>query len=327
MCVAGEAPSVINETGDIPRDYAEISSKIERSFADLSPQLRQAARYVLDRPDEVALQSMRRLATGAGVKPATMVRLAKALDYPGFEAFREPFRNRLRRPAGNYSKRARALQARGGAEERHAALLAEMAAVDQDNLRQTFDTIGAGPLSASADILADARRLHVIGLRSCYPVAFYFQYACRIFRTDVDLLDGRGGTLMDGLRGIGETDAMVAVSFAPYTRDTVQVVKYAAGRGARVVAITDSPVSPLAAVANQALIVANSSPSLFQSLVPAMAVAQALVALLMARAGKTALAAVGESETLLHDFHAYWEETVPWTARIKAGAARPEDAS
>lgn len=307
-------------SGDQPQTHAAVSKRIEGLFSGLSPQLRQAARYVLDRPDDVALQSMRSLAANAGVNPATMVRLAKALDYPGFEAFREPFRERLRRPRDRYTVRVRALQERGG--DRHSTLLAEMFAVDQDNLRQTFETIGFDNLAACGEALAGARRIFVVGLRSCYPVAFYFHYACSVFRTDVILLEGRGGTLTDGLRGAGPGDAIVAISIAPYTRETVQVANYAVSRGVRLVAISDSQVSPLAAIAAHALVVSDASPSLFQSLVPALAVAQALVAILMSSGGDKALTAVGETETLLHDFESYWEETAPWTAGRRHGGER-----
>ena len=77
-------------------DFAAVTGRIEAAFPDLSPRLRQAARYVIDRPDEVALSSMRRVAAGAGVHPSTMVRLARALAFPGYGALREPFRQHLR---------------------------------------------------------------------------------------------------------------------------------------------------------------------------------------------------------------------------------------
>lgn len=291
-------------------DHAEVCKRIEGLFKAMSPQLRQAARFVLDRPDDVALQSMRELAGNAGVHPSTMMRLAKTVGYPGFQAFREPFRTRLRGPTARYTARARELQARGlgGDDDPYGTLLAEMLANDLGNLRETFESIGFDQLVASGEILGDARRIYVVGLRSCYPIAFYFHYACRVFSTNVDLLDGRGGTFSDGLRGVGPEDAILAVSIAPYTRETIEVVRYAAQRKARIVVITDSPVAPLAADADKALFIASASPSFFQSLVPAMAVVQSLVAVLLARGGEAALAALADSEGQLHDFRVYWDE-------------------
>ena len=290
--------------------HAAVSQRIEQLFPSLSPQLRQAAQYVLDRPDDVALQSMRSVAASAGVQPATMVRLAKALDYPGFEAFREPFRERLRHPATGYASRARALQARSRSvpDAPHGELLSEMLTADVANLRETYERIGFDTLARCGDELGAADRIFVAGLRSCYPLAFYFHYACHVFGAATHLVDGLGGTLADSLRGIGPKDAVLAISFAPYTRETVNIVTYAAGRGARVVVITDSAASPLAAVADHLLLAASRSPSFFQSIVAGMAVTQALVAILVARGDEQALAALEESEAQLHEFEAYWPD-------------------
>ncbi|HZD26092.1 MAG TPA: MurR/RpiR family transcriptional regulator, partial [Alphaproteobacteria bacterium] len=266
-----------------------------------------AARYVLEHPEEVALRSMRQLAGSAGVRPATMVRLAQRLDYPSFVAFRTPFEDHLRGRTAPFSSRVAALQAqrRSG---KAAGLVDEIAQSELRDLRQAFDDLGAELLGASAELLGKAHRLYVVGLRSCYPVAFFFHYACSMFREDPVLLDARGGTFADGLRGIGPRDGVLAISFSPYTRETVNAVRYAAEERARVVALTDSPRSPLTGLADLALLVPAAGPSFFHSLVPALAVAQALVVLMAAAGGERSLASLREREAQLARFNAYWDE-------------------
>lgn len=288
-------------------EFAAVKKRLEEAFPGLSPQLRQAARYVLDRPDDVAFNSMRQLAARAGVHPSTLVRLAQALDYAGFVEFREPFRDRLRGGPGGYVDRARHLQARGR-ENAAAALIDDMLAADLANLEHTFRDVGVDGLRRAARALAEARRVYVVGLRSCYPIAFFFHYAWRMFEGKTVLLDGRGGTFADDLRGLGPRDAMLAVSFLPYTREVVQAVTYAGDRGATIVALTDSAVSPLAVRADEPLVVSAASPSFFHSILPGLAVVQALVALILARGGDDALAALAESERQLDSFAAYWDE-------------------
>ena len=87
-------------------DFAALSKNIAEKFPRLSPQLQRAARHVLDRPDDVALMSMRRLATSAGVHPSTMVRLARAFEFLSYNDFREPFQQRLRIRPADYLARA-----------------------------------------------------------------------------------------------------------------------------------------------------------------------------------------------------------------------------
>lgn len=287
-------------------DFAALSKRIADGFSHLSPQLQRAARHVLDRPDDVALMSMRRLAQSAGVHPSTMVRLARAFDFASYNDFREPFQQRLRvRPAG-YLARARDLQARGAGEVPR--LMQEMLAADIANLRETFEANSAERLLACADALTAARRVYVVGLRSCFPVAFFFHYAYRMFRGNATLLEGRGGTFADDLRTFGERDLMFAISIEPFTDETVRAVEYAKDRGGTAVVMTDSLVSPLAKRADHVVTVRTGTPSFFHSIAAAITTAEALVAVMVARGGKSALYAIEESERQLGRFDAYWHK-------------------
>lgn len=284
-------------------EYLQVNERLKAAFPGFSPQLRKAARHVLDHPEEVALNSMRELARQAGVHPSTMVRLAKTLRLSGYDALREPYRQHLRLGPVRYAARARDLQAR---DDGDSALLGELLALDVENLRATACAIGADRLGRASQILAGARRIYVVGARSCFSIASYFHYACRMFRDGVHLVEGTGGAFADDLRGIGSEDALLAVSFEPYARETVMAAQFGGRSGAAVIAITDSAVSPVGIDAAETLVVANRSPSFFHSLAGALAVAQALVALLVARGGKDAVAALEQSERQLERFGAYW---------------------
>ncbi|MGE0255175.1 MAG: MurR/RpiR family transcriptional regulator [Alphaproteobacteria bacterium] len=292
-------------------DAPSILVRLRDAYNSLSPQLRQSARYLLDRPDEVAFSSMRQIAGRAGVQPATMVRLAQRLGYAGYDELREPFRNELRRRPTGYGMRARDLvartaQRRGG--KALARLAREMVQADRDNLSTSIEAIGADQLAEAARLMARARRLYIVGQRSLFPAAFYTHYACGMFRENVVLLDGHGGTFADALRGVSEHDTMVVFSFSPYSRASIQAAAYAHRRGAAVIGISDSLVSPLANLTRHMLLVATDSPALFRSVVPALAVSQILVAQVLAQGGQQAIAAVARSEQQLEAFGAYWSE-------------------
>ena len=289
-------------------NFQLVSQQIEDAYAGLSPQLKQAARYALDHPDDIALLSMRQSAANADVHPSTMVRLVKVLGIDGFANFQEAFRSRLRTgPAGTYSNSARSIQARGPNSQH--VMLTEMMSMEHANLDSISEALGYDALLQCADLIAGARRVYVGGVRSCYPAAFYFKYACRLFEGNVSLLDGHGGTFADGLRGVGEGDVLLAISFAPYSRNVVRAVDYASDRGARIIALTDSTLSTLLSAENAVpLIIRTSSPSLFPSMVPAMSVVQALVLLLVANGGEDALGKVSESEQQLGAFDTYWSD-------------------
>ncbi len=285
-------------------DYSALSQAIADGFPGLSPQLQRAARHVLDRPDDVALMSMRGLAAKAGVHPTTMVRLAKHFSFESFNDFRAPFQKRLRGHTSDYARRARQLQTRaGGAQD----LVADVMEKGLGNLRHSFEINGAERFTAAAETILSGARVFVAGLRSCYPVAFYFHYVYRVFRDNAVLLHGHGGTFTDELRSFTKQDVLVAVSFDPYSRETVAAVDFAHRAGGSSVVITDSLVSPIARQAKQVLLIENESPSFFHSVAPAMAATEALMALMVARGGKSALDAISDSEAHLERINAYWK--------------------
>ena len=286
-------------------NFDTLTEHIAETFPRLSPQLQRAARHVLDNPDDVALISLRQLAARAGVHPATLVRLIRAFGFGGYDEFREPFRQRLRVSAGGYLERARDLQARGAGGEA-VALLDEIRSSAVGNLEETFAVNGTDRLLACAGLLAAARRIYVVGLRSCFPVAFYFHYACRMFRDQVMLLEGRGGTFVDDLRDFAPDDVMFAVSFEPYALETVRATQYAFDHGGKVVAVTDSLLSPVAENTGNVLLVKSEGPAVFHYISTTVALAEALVVLMVAEGGAEALRSIEAGERRLADFDTYW---------------------
>lgn len=309
------------------RTAAAFLTRLREVYDSLSPQLQSGARYILERPDEVAFTSMRQLADRAGVQPATMVRLAQKLGLDGYEALREPFRDELRKQPSGYGRRARQLQERTGRRSGGRALnhlAGEMMSADRENLSLTLQAIGGDGLAATSTVLAKSRRLYVLGMRSLYPAAYYTHYACSLFRDNVVLLDGPGGTFADGLRGISDQDAMLIFSLEPYSSDVVEAATYAVECGAEVVAVSDSLVSPMASLTPHLLLVGTDGPALFKTVVPAMAVAQALVAQMLAQGGQAALDTVAQSEQQLDRFETYWPAGVapePRSAKVSEEAS------
>src|SRR5215216_3966818 len=91
----------------------DIQAAIVARFDDLSPQLKKAARYLVDNPNEVAISPLRQLAANAGVKPSTLVRVANAIGLPNFSQRRAPFRNAFRHEPSRMMERARQLETEG----------------------------------------------------------------------------------------------------------------------------------------------------------------------------------------------------------------------
>lgn len=284
----------------MPDSFDQLASLIRAQFSEMSPQFQAGAAFLLDHPDEIAVSSMRKIAERAQVQPAALVRLSQQLGFPGWNELRELFVARVRTRPEPLTDRARSL-VKSPAKE---ALAHDLLAAQHQNLNIT-GAHNASLIVDAAKLLRKATHVHVAGFRSCYPVAFGFVYGYRLFRSSVSLLTGEAGTLEMQLRGIEKNSATIVVGFAPYSVESARVAAAAVERGSKLIAITDSAVAPIALNADKVLIFSHESPSFFPSLVAASAIAESLVAHLLALEGDDAVAALEKAEAELHGKGAY----------------------
>ncbi len=259
---------------------------------------------MVEHPEEIGLNSMRRVAKDAGVKPATISRLTKTLGFKEYESLREPFRQRLRTRSPEFAAKLQNVQERGRSGTR--SVLTDLRAQEVANVERSLSDENLRILEEAAQTIHESRRVYVLGLRGAHAPAFLFHYAYQLFKDNSQLLDTSAGIFADQLRGIGPEDCLLVISFPPYTRLTIDAVEYAAEAGAKIIAVTDSVVSPAANAAEQTIVTKNQSPSFYHSFTGALAVTQALIATLVSRAGGDAVKIVEEAEKQLSRISAYW---------------------
>ncbi len=284
--------------------YPDAIRLIVESFSDLTPELQKAAKFMLENPEEVGLNSMRTVAKAAGVKPATVSRLSKTLGFEEYDRFREPFRQRPRKIEPTFASGVEDVQRRGAAN--HQALFAELRAQEITNIERTLSDENYEVIRDAAETMHKSRRVYVLGLRGAYGPAFLFYYAYQLFQENSHLVDTRAGIFADQLRGIGKQDSLLVISFPPYTQLTIDAVSYAAEAGARIISVTDSMVSPAANTAGHTIITQHRSTSFYHSFTGALAVVEALITLLVAKKGGDAVNIAREAERQLSKVSAYW---------------------
>jgi DNA-binding MurR/RpiR family transcriptional regulator len=283
---------------------AELLGELRADFDKLPPQLKEAARWVIDHPADVALLTMREQARRAGIPPATLTRLAQRFKLTGYDEIREIYAEAVRRRPESYRGRAEELLQRRDSEGDE-ALIQDIFSVLGRHLQELSAPLAIKRFKAAADIIVRSKRVFCLGLRSTFSVAYSFHYARSLFGAASVLLDGPGGIATDTLRTIGPADVLLAISVKPYTRQTLQAVRYAGKRGAQVIAVTDSEVSPLVALAKQTLIIRTETPSFFHTMAPAFAAIECLTALVAARRGTQTLKSLAASEEQLEAFDTY----------------------
>ena len=285
-------------------DKRAIDKLIKEKYQELPPKLQQAARYVIDNPKAVALNSMRSVAADAGLPSSAMNRFACQLGFDGYAPLRDAYRKWLSQGAGMFAERATALQRHGTADNAE-NLIREIINADRTNLGHISDPATLEALNMASELLANTRHIFVAGLRSLFPAAYYFHYACNMFNHNTSLMTGLAGVFADDLRHAKIGDTLVVFSYHPYAREAIAAVRFAREQGLQIIAITDSAVSPVARQAAVAILVSTITPSFFPSVVPALSVAQTLIAMLISRGGKHSLKEIEKSEAQLREFAVY----------------------
>ena len=258
-------------------DYEELQAEIGRRFPGLSRQLQRIARFALERPQDVALDTVAVAAGKAEVQPSAIVRFAQALGFDGYTDMQRIFRDRLVQRSGSYRERIATLRRAAPALSRPKAVLHDFVADSIAHLSHLEDHVAPERLDHAVELLAGAATIHVLAQRRAFPVACYLSYALAQLELPVSLLDGVGGMVREQARAMRADDVLVAVSFRNYSPEVIELAANAYRRGVPVIVITDSAVSPLARSATVAFDLGDPSDRPFRSLVEPLCLAQALV--------------------------------------------------
>jgi len=263
-----------------PKTAEELRAAILERYETLSKRLQQIARYVLDAPNEVALETLAVIADRSGVQPSAIVRFAKTFGYPGASQMQRLFRDGLLSGATalGYGERVRHFnEAVSRRANDSAQVLGEFVEGNVLALQNLGQSVGEADMQRAVTLIAKAETVYVMGFRRAFPVSSYLAYSLQQLGKRTQFVDGVGGLARRQIETIGPKDLLLAVSYQPYADETVQAVEAATARGAKVLAISDSMVSPIAKGAAQVLQVREAEVRSFRSLAASMCLAQALV--------------------------------------------------
>lgn len=269
-------------------------------YEDMPPQLKIAAKFVLDHPQEVALSSMREQAAQAGVSHTTMTRLARWLGMSGYEDMRSSYSRALRN-----APRAKAADAvvDGDPELNAAGVLADAVAAQ---VVQLGGLLSAEKMVQAAKLVAAARMLF-IGAGGQEAAAFHAQAAMSLVLPQLPLRDlsGPGGSAAFSQAQPGSM--LLAIGCAPYDRALVEIAEQAAKGGMAIVAVTDSSVSPLARLATVSLLVAPVAGSPFRCATPVLAAIEILTSLVAMRANVNIETELKRQDARLSAYGVLWK--------------------
>ena len=288
MALASSRTAARAPRGARPR-YANVGAflaAVAAEYESLPKQLRAIARYVETNRARMVVTRITDVAEACAVQPSAVTRFAQRFGFSGYSELQALFRKAFSdgaAPGANYTERIRTMMAEGQLQTNPGGVTRQLLLANQGAIEECALHLDDAALERAVSLLHDAEHIYVAGVRRALPAAAYLTYLLQHTAKRVQLVSGLGGTFAGQIRAIGKKDLLLAVSFAPYGKETRFCVRVAEGRGARILALTDSAMSPIARAADVALLVKEASAFAFRSLTNTMCLAQGLFISLASR--------------------------------------------
>lgn len=252
------------------------------------------AAYVVENYDKAAFMTASKLGELSGVSESTVVRFAYELGFQGYpdmqRALQEMIRSRL-----TSTQRIQAADTMFNRQD----VLSSVMRSDIDKLRLVASRADRQEFDRVVDELVNARHIYILGVRSSAYVAGYLNFYMHLLLENVTLVQSTAaGEIFEQMFRIGPGDVMLAISFPRYSRVTINTAKFAKDRGATILAITDTELSPLGQMARASLLAPSEMISFVDSMVAPLSLVNALLVSLGMRLGKDVSTTFSELEDI-----------------------------
>jgi DNA-binding MurR/RpiR family transcriptional regulator len=279
----------------------DVISELRRGYDELTQSQKRIAEAIVEDPEFVAFATVDKMAARLGVSPSTVVRFAYRLGLNGYQELQDRVRQLVRS-----QMRSNVLPADGDREVTShlgGTIYGKSFDHDLENLRRTILNLSTEDLDRAVGILAEARRVYVVGGTTSHSVAYYTALALDRMRGETTLLAGDAASAAP-LLSLTSDDALLVFTFPPYASGTLRVTNWAKKQGSPIVAVTDTPISPVGQRVDVVLPTLASGVSTQNSFVAAMAVANALLNGVVSRSPE-AMARYGRIVELLNDWDVF----------------------
>ncbi|MBU5316844.1 MurR/RpiR family transcriptional regulator [Clostridium bornimense] len=250
----------------------DLMRTIQVKFPRLSKGQKLIAEYILKQYDKAAFMTAAKLGDSVGVSESTVVRFANELGFSGYpklqKALQELIKNKLTTVqrielSNNYITMENALKG--------------VLKSDMENIRVTLEKINPKTFDEVVNCIFNAKRIYIIGLRSSTALAEFLGFYLNLILDNVKVVAYGVSDIFEQMINISKDDLVIGIGFPRYAARTIEALNYAHGKGTKVVAITDSLLSPLATKSDYTLIAQSNMASFVDSLVAPLSVINALI--------------------------------------------------
>ncbi len=251
-------------------DLLKIIQEKQNTF---SKGQKQISSFILAHYDKAAYMTAAKLGALVGVSESTVVRFANELGFAGYPELQHSLQEMIRSKLTTI-QRIEITNDRIGESD----LLEKVLNSDIDKIKHTLEEIDRTSFENAVDDLIGAQMIYIIGMRSSSSLASFMYHYLNLVFPHVRLVRTTSGSeIFEQLLRINDKDAIVGISFPRYSKRIINALGYAKKQGAKVISITDSAASPIAANADDLLLAKSDMASFVDSLVAPLSIINALI--------------------------------------------------
>ncbi len=284
----------------------ELTNRINERYSKMSKGQKLLASYITDYYDKAVFLTASKLGEVVGVSESTVVRFAAQLGYKGYPEFQKALEEMVRNRLSSV-QRMEVTYGRTG----QSGILASVLHADMDKLEKTLERIDSNAFEMAVDTILTAKRIYVIGIRSCAPLAGFLAFYLNFMFDDVrQLHTSSSSELFEQMVRIGKEDVIIGISFPRYSMRTLKALEFANNRSAKVITLTDSVHSPMNLYSSCNLIADSDMASILDSLVAPLSVINALIVALCMRKQDEVADTLEKLEQIWDEYQVYENDEI-----------------
>lgn len=279
----------------------DLRQKLEDGYKKFSKGQKKLADFIKKDYDKAAFLTAAKMGEEVGVSESTVVRFAMALGYEGYPEFQKAL-GELVRMKLNSIQRMEVTYGRISQSEILSAVLQS----DIEKIKMTLAATDHEAFELAVDTILQARKVYVIGIRSCAPLADFLAFYLNPICEDVKAVNTNSSSeIFEQLLRIDERDVIIGISFPRYSMRTLKALEFASNRKAKVITLTDSIHSPMTLYSSCNLIARSDMASIVDSLVAPLSVVNALVVALCMKKQNEVIGTLEELEQIWDEYQVY----------------------
>src|SRR5690606_28251152 len=250
----------------------EVFQKLTNKLPEMSKSQQKIAKYVLENSEAVPFFTVGQLAKKASVSEATVVRFATFLGYSGYPERHKAMQESVRRQLTTVER----LQISDNIYEKEDKAVYDMFQAEINRIQKMPDQFDLSAFHQEVQTIIDAKRIYIVANRSAVSLGSFLEFYLDLLFENTEMIRNPNG-ISEKLFRINEEDIVIGLSFARYTKNTIEAISFAKDRGAKIITITDNLLSPLTPYGNISLYSPSEMPSFIDSFVAPLSLINALL--------------------------------------------------